>query len=551
MTTIPVVLVLLVALVISSFVARGLPSAVPRPLAQIALGALIGLSPALQVDLDPKLFFLLFVPPLLFFDGWRIPSEDLVQDRVVNLQLALGLVALTVVGIGWFVHWLIPGVPLPVAFAFAAVVSPTDAISVTSTVGNLPVARRMLRILTSESLLNDATGLVCLHFAAAAALTGYFSVSQALFNFIWIATGGIAVGFATALLIARGANWLALRVGEEPGVQIVISVLIPFLAYALAEALHCSGVLAAVSAGLTMSYVETSGSASATTRVQRTSVWETIHFAANGVVFILLGEQLPKLIAATDRALYSVGERHVTWLVLYVVAIYVALMIIRCIWLAIVLPRDLLWTSDVKSTRQFNWRELAVMTLASPRGAITLAGAMTLPVWLSAGVPFPARDMVILLAMGIILISLIATGGAVPTLLKKMNTVEPSNDREEDVARVFSAKAALDAVSRIEQELKSDNEYNDNHAQAVSRLHKLYSTVIESKSRDGRAAEQSRATESVGRELRVSAIKAEREAIFALLREQKIDSGLADKLIRELDLLQTHHDEQQTQKPKQ
>lgn len=104
MTTIPVVLVLLVALVISSFVARGLPSAVPRPLAQIALGALIGLSPALQVDLDPKLFFLLFVPPLLFFDGWRIPSEDLVQDRVVNLQLALGLVALTVVGIGWFVH---------------------------------------------------------------------------------------------------------------------------------------------------------------------------------------------------------------------------------------------------------------------------------------------------------------------------------------------------------------------------------------------------------------------------------------------------------------
>ena len=549
-TTIPVVLVLLVVLVASSFISRVLPAAVPRPLVQMAIGALIGLSPALQVDLDPQLFFLLFVPPLLFFDGWRIPNEDLVHDRVVNLQLALGLVAFTVVGIGWFVHWLIPGMPLAVAFAFAAAVSPTDAISVTSTAGNLPIASRMMRILSSESLLNDATGLVCLHFAVVAVLTGNFFLSQALLDFMWIATGGIALGFATTLVVAGGSNLLALRMGEEAGVQIVTSVLIPFLAYALAEALHCSGVLAAVSAGLAMSYVETSGIASATTRVQRTSVWETIHFATNGIVFILLGEQLPKLIAATDRALYAVGERHVSWLLLYVIVIYAALIVIRCLWLAIVLPRELLWANNSRSIRQFKWRELAVMTLASPRGAITLAGAMTLPFWLRDGVPFPGRDMVILLAMGIILISLIAAGTALPALLRTMDTTEPSNDRQENMARVFSAKAALDAVSRIEQDLKGANAYNDNHAHALSRLNELYSTVIESKSRDGRAAEKSRETESVGRELRISAIKAERDAIFELLREQKIDSELADKLIRELDLLQTHHDEQQDPKSK-
>lgn len=547
MTTIPVVLVLLVALVISSFISRTLPSVVPRPLAQIAIGAGIGMFPTLQVDLDPELFFLLFVPPLLFFDGWRIPNEDLVQDRVVNLQLALGLVALTVLGIGWFVHWLIPAMPFPVAFAFAAAVSPTDAISVASIAGNRPAAKRMMRILTSESLLNDATGLVCLRFAVAAVLTGVFSIPQALLHFIWIATGGIVVGVATALVIARGCNWLVLRVGEEPGVQIVISVLIPFLAYSLAETLHCSGILAAVCGGIAMSYVETSGVGSAATRVQRTSVWETIHFSANGIVFILLGEQLPKHVAAANQALSAVGERHLSWLVLYVIVIYMGLIAIRCIWLLVVLPRELLWSSAGRR-RQLKWRELAVMVLASPRGAITLAGAMTLPFSLSNGVAFPARDLVILLAMGIIFVSLIATSVALPTLLNELNDSEQVDHRQENMARVVSAKAALDAVAHLEQELKENNAYSDNHAQALSRLHDLYSTVIEAKSQDGWAARQNRETESVGRELRVSTIKVERDAIFSLLREQKISSEVAEKLVRELDLLEAHHDEQQVQK---
>lgn len=543
MATVPIVLILLAALVISSFASRALPAGLPAPLVQMAVGAAIGLVPILQVDLDPELFFLLLVPPLLFFDGWRIPNEELLQDRRINLQLALGLVALTVVCIGYLVHWLIPGLPLPVAFAFAAAVSPTDAISVASITHGKPIAHRMMRILTGESLLNDATGLVCMRFAVVAVITGSFSLLQALIGFAWISAGGIVIGIGTALVIARGCNWLTVRVGEEPGVQIIISVLIPFVAYILADLLRCSGVLAAVCAGLAMSHAESQGTSSAITRVQRTSVWQTIHFVANGIVFVLLGEQLPKLAASANVASAAMGGPNLGWLLPCVVVIYLGLMTIRCIWLIVVLPRDFLWPGTHRAMRHFKWRELAIMVLASPRGAITVAGAMTLPVWIDVNVPFPGRNLVILLATSVMLLSLLAASAGLPALLNGMKIPEPEDSQEENMARVYSAKAALQAVRHIERELRKGDGLTDGHSQALSKLQELYSTVIESKSRAGWAAEESRKIESVEVELRLSGINAEREAIFELLREQKINSGVADKLIRELDLLQTHHDE--------
>jgi len=555
-TLLPLLMLLLIALVISSFISRVLPAAVPRPLVQITMGALIGISPTLRIALDPELFFLLFIPPLLFFDGWRIPNKDLLEDRAINLQLALGLVFLTVLGIGWFVHWMIPGIPLSVAFAFAAVVSPTDAISVASTIDNLPLQRRSLRILTSESLLNDATGLVCLRFAVAATLTGTFSFSTVLLNFIWIAAGGIVIGLLSALIIARACNWLTLRVGEEPGVQVVISLLIPFIAYSLAEAARCSGILAAVCAGLAMSYVEADGKGLAATRVQRTSVWETIHFTINGMVFVMLGEQLPQLMAAADSALYAVGERHLRWGIAYVLVIYVALLLIRGLWLLVVLPREVLWPEQPNSWRPWrrsSWqgqplqpdslRQWAAMTVGSPRGAITLAGAMTLPYALPNGAAFPGRDVVILLAMGIILVSLIATGLALPVLLREAKPAVTTDGEEENLARVFSARAALNAIAHMERDLKMKGEYNDTHGDALAELQQLYSTVIEDQSRSGLDAEQGRVSASIEKDLRVAVIKAERDAIFELLRAERINSEVADKLVRELDLLQTHHDE--------
>ena len=198
----------------------------------------IGFVAGLRVELSPDVFFLLFLPPLLFLDGWRIPKEEMLKDSKPILELSLGLVVLTVVGIGFFINWMIPAVPLAVAFALAAVVSPTDPIAVRAITARVPVPRRLMHILEGEALFNDASGLVCFRFATAAALTGSFSLYDATFSFLWAALGGIAVGVATTWTITRAKGWIDRRFGEESGSQILVSLLIPFGSYLLAERLY-------------------------------------------------------------------------------------------------------------------------------------------------------------------------------------------------------------------------------------------------------------------------------------------------------------------------
>ncbi len=215
METVTITLVLLLAVVASGIFLRVLPFPVPRPLFQIVLGAAIGLFADLRVSLDPEIFFLLFLPPLLFLDGWRIPREELFKDRIIIVELALGLVVVTVAGMGLFIHWLVPAMPLAVAFALAAIVSPTDPIAVSAIANRVPIPKRMLHILEGESLLNDASGLVCFRFAVAAALTGTFSLGDAVLNFVWVALGGLAVGTFVTLAITRAKDWVSERFGED------------------------------------------------------------------------------------------------------------------------------------------------------------------------------------------------------------------------------------------------------------------------------------------------------------------------------------------------
>src|SRR5215210_5431719 len=274
---ISVVLVMLVAVVLSEAITTVLPFAVPLPLVQIALRAVLTLVADLGVPLNPDIFFLLFIPPLLFLDGWRIPKRGLFKDAATILELALGLVVFTVLGIGFFIDWLIPAVPLPVAFALAAILSPTDPLAVSAITARVPVPQRMMHILEGESLLNDATGLVCMRFALAAALTGTFSLPQAVASFLWVALGGIGIGVGLTWALAKAKSWVSLHFGEDTGALILISLLIPFGAYLVAEHLHCSGILAAVAAGVTMSYAELWGHVGGETRMQGGFKWSSQH----------------------------------------------------------------------------------------------------------------------------------------------------------------------------------------------------------------------------------------------------------------------------------
>ncbi len=390
METIGIVLSMLVAVVISGILVRSIPLPVPTPLVQIGLGAVIAAVPSLpDVHLDPDLFFLLFLPPLLFLDGWRIPKEGLLRDRGMILQLAFGLVIFTVVGLGALIHWMIPSLPYPVAFALAAIVSPTDPVAVSAISERVPMPQRVMHVLEGESLLNDASGLVCFRFAVAAALTGTFSLPAATVTFLQLVLGGIAAGVGLTYIIMRGKNWISERLGEEAGSQVLISLLIPFGAYQLAEHLGASGILAAVSAGITMSYSELSGRALASTRVQRTAVWDTMQFALNGVMFILLGEQLPGILSGAVRVVQDANHLNPWWLAVYAWAINFGLACLRFVWVwvSVNLTGYFARRRGEPSTVRPSVRLIAAMSVAGVRGAITLAGVLTLPLTLGNGRP--------------------------------------------------------------------------------------------------------------------------------------------------------------------
>ncbi|MEJ1965533.1 MAG: sodium:proton antiporter [Gammaproteobacteria bacterium] len=301
----------------------------PLPLVQIAFGALIASTLDVRIELDPELFLLLFIAPLLFLDGWRIPREGLTRDKWTIGALSLGLVVFTVVGAGYFIHWMIPAMPLAVAFALAAVLSPTDAVAVSAIAARAPIPKRLVHILEGEALLNDASGLVCMRFAVAAAITGSFSIVEALGTFAWLAVGGVFVGLTVTVVANAAKDWVSSHFGEETGSHILVSLLIPFGAYMLAGLVQASGILAAVAAGIAMNREERAGRALPVTRIRRAAVWDAVQFAGNGVVFVLLGDQLPGIVAGARGVVLETGHDEVWWLLLYILAVFGALLGLR------------------------------------------------------------------------------------------------------------------------------------------------------------------------------------------------------------------------------
>jgi len=544
MHTIEVVLAMLVAVVASGYLVRILPFSLPLPLVQIGLGALISGVFKRGHALEPDMFFLLFLPPLLFLDGWRIPKQGLFRDKGAILELAFGLVVFTVVGAGLLIHWLIPAMPLAVAFALAAIISPTDPVAVGAIASRVPIPKRLMHILEGESLLNDASGLVCFRFAVAAVMTGSFSLAQASLTFLWVAFAGLGIGVAVTLGVSTFQRWLWRSFGEEPGAAMLVNLLIPFAAYLLAEEFKASGILAAVAAGITMSYVELTGRISGSMRVQRTAVWNTVQFSFNGIMFVLLGEQLPGIVQRAVDTIAVTGHREWWWLAVYVLAINAALVVLRLAWVWLSLRWNLLrarWRGEerVNST---SWRVVLAMSVAGVRGAITLAGVLTLPLMVPGGEPFPARDLVIFLAASVILVSLVGASLLLPRLLRGLELPRDDDSRRvEDLARKLSSRAALAAVEKTRQQLvegqstSSVQLYND----AAARVSLLYQRNLEKGQGPDEDPEKVRRMEQAYRSLRSAGLTAEREELFRLTRHGQIPDEVARRLIRNLDLLES------------
>jgi monovalent cation/hydrogen antiporter len=541
MESVGVVLAMMLAVIGSGYLVRMLPFAVPLPLVQIALGAVISGVFGHGVTLDPEIFFLLFLPPLLFLDGWRIPKVGLFRDKGTILELALGLVVFTVLGAGFLIHWLVPTMPLPVAFALAAIVAPTDPVAVSSIAARVPIPHRLMHILEGESLLNDATGLVCFRFAVAAAMTGVFSLADASLTFLWVALAGIACGVAITVGVAFVQRVAGQRLGEEPGSPILVNLLIPFGAYLAAEHLHASGILAAVAAGISMSYVELSGRALATTRVRRAVVWDTVQFSLNGVMFVLLGEQLPEIVG---RALHDarLDENMTEWSLLgTALLISLGLILLRLVWVWVSLRLTLLKARrHGRPVYQPNFRLVVATSLAGVRGAITLAGVLTLPLALPSGAPFPGRDLAIFYASAVIIVSLLVASVGLPRMLRNLEVPEEAAElSQEDRARHDAAVAAINAIDKAAH-LHADHEHDaDVHASAIDHVRGVY----EHRLGVGGLYDPSRVrvAEKAEREYRLAALQAERKAILALVHGRELSDEIARKLLREIDLVEARY----------
>ncbi|MDQ1192890.1 Na+/H+ antiporter [Brevundimonas vesicularis] len=539
MHLIETVLLLLLAVVVSGSIAR--ITRIALPLVQIGLGAAIVLITGKTVDLEPDIFFLLFLPPLLFLDGWRIPKEDLFRDRAVILELALGLVLFTVVGLGFLIWWMIPEMPLPVAFALAAILSPTDPIAVQAIAARAPIPKRLMHILEGESLLNDATGLTCMRIAVAAATTGAFSIGHAVGTFVWLALVGVAVGVLVTMAISYAKSFVSRRWGEDVGAQILISLLIPFAAYLVAEELHASGILAAVAAGVTMSFTERGGIAGqsmAMTRIRRSVVWDTVQFVANGIIFVILGEQMPSIMSRAAEVVAGTSRPEVWWLAVYVFGIVATLAALRFVWVWTSLKLTLFRRRHRGPPAKVGLRLTMVMSLAGVRGAITLAGILTLPFALGDGSPMPSRNLAIFLAAGVIVVSLVLATFALPRLLKNVELPpEPSHEQEEDRGRVAAASAALRAIEDASHAMAEGKPNPDLYSDIAGRIMETYRQRIETHTRtDEEDAALTRKMDEIERRLWLAGLAAEREELRRLMRARQLDEVTAKKLFRDVDL---------------
>ncbi|QKZ06334.1 Na+/H+ antiporter [Pseudomonas eucalypticola] len=540
MQTAYTVLILLMLVGISRLVARVIP--IPLPLVQIAAGAILAWpSLGLHVALDPELFLFLFLPPLLFADGWRMPKRDLWRLRGSILMLAVGLVLFTVVGAGYFIHWLLPSIALPVAFALAAVLSPTDAVAV-SAIAQDKLPTPLMRILQGEALMNDASGLVTFKFALAAAVTGYFSLAEASVTFVLVAIGGLALGVALSWLVGRLRRWMIARGWDDPATHVVFMLLLPFAAYVLAERLGASGILAAVAAGMMQSWLDLLPRQTSTRLLNR-SVWSLLEFAFNGLIFLLLGLQLPDIIKAVTSHEASLWPT-LAYRLFDVVCIFLVLVVLRFVWVQSTwrfIGRLRRWRGKDTITLVPTARSCWLLTVGGVRGAVTLAGVMSVPLLLSAGQDFPERDLLIFIAAGVILLSLLAACIALPLLLRG---VERSSDEalRKEVREVWrrTAEAAIRALEA--EEVSEPAAPPADAAQAAlaaelkAQIMAEYRHQLDTYNDSAEAQVQAQQLDQLERRLRIRGLRAQRLELYDLRRHHHIGDEVLREILSELDL---------------
>lgn len=462
MELIPLLFIMLALIVLSNLLFKIMPK-VSLPLYQIFLGACFGFFQISHLfHLEAEMFMLIFVAPLLFMDSKHVQNRELWKFKKQILLMALGLVFATILIVGPVISWLIPGLPMAGAFALAAILSPTDPVSVKALFGKMNVPHDIKIMLEGESLINDASGLVVFKFALVALLTGTFSIWMVGLSFLQVAFGGILVGVGLMVIIMFITKKLIKMGVEDANVFALIQIMTPFLAFVVAETFYFSGVLAVVSAGVVVSvnHQQIITMQDARIRFISEGAWSTLLFVLNGLVFVLLGMQLPRIA----QARFAYDHAAIFNDIGVVLAIYLLIMLVRFVWVFLLCNPG--GDSRIKTT--------LLITLSGVKGAITLAAGFSIPlvIVLADGLEalFYERDLILFISGGTIIVSILVASIILPLVFPKKAAKKEEMDMSAR-SKLFEA-----AMRQIHSEMNEENK------QSAYALLAYYKDLISKKS---------------------------------------------------------------------
>jgi CPA1 family monovalent cation:H+ antiporter len=497
----------------------------PYPIVLVVGGLLLSFVPNLpHISLNPDIVFLVLLPPLIFAAAFNTSWHDFRYHMASILLLAFGLVGFTVLGVAVASEYLLPGFDWRLGLVLGAVVCSTDAIAATSIAARVGLPRAIVDILEGESLVNDASALLALEFAATLVVSGQKpGLGEGLTRLFLLVGGGLIVGLAAGWVIQRLQQRLT-----DPPIEITLSLMAPYVSYLLAEAVHVSGPLATVVCGL---YLGRKRSEVFTTeaRLENSAVWNTLDFILNGIVFIMIGLQLPFIL----HGIRSVGHRDLIFDAAVLSVVVIALRILWMYpgaWIAYSIRTRLLKQHYKRPDR----RSVFVLGWTGMRGVLALAAAFSLPQALQDGSPFPQRELIIFLTFAIILVTLVLQGLSLPTIIRKLGLCETDPLRlAERQARRQMLRAALDYLDSIKSQERGINEavWHD----TMQHYREIYAMYDDHAGEAQNSEKQWTELRDLGGDVR----SAERSALKKMRYDDRISDHVLRKLERELDLLDT------------
>ncbi len=486
---------------------------VPYPILLVLGGLALGLAPGVpELSLPPDLVLVGILPPLLYSAAFYTSLRELRRNARPIGMLAVGLVLMTTVVVAAVGHW-VAGLPWGPAFVLGAVVSPTDPLAATEIAGRLGVPRRIVSVVEGESLVNDGTALVAYRYAVLAVTTGTFSLLGASVNFVFSVAGGLAVGLA----VGRIVRFFRRRI-DNPPVEVTIAFLTGYFAFLPADMLGVSGVIAVVTAGVYVGWY-TPELTSPEVRLSGAAFWAILTFLVNALLFALVGLQLPSIID-------GLGNRSWGSLLAHAALISLAVIVARIVWVFTARATPL------SGSMPEPWRQTALIAWMGMRGAVSLAAALAIPNVTDTGAPFPDRELIIFLAFSVILVTLVCQGLSLPLVIRMLGLEDDGlDDKEEAKARILAAEAALMRLDELVDEGWVREDTAERMRGQYGFRRDRFRARFDSDD-DGAIEERSLSYQRLRREL----LDAERNAVFELRRQGRINDEVLRRVGRDLDL---------------